>query len=162
MAAFKATLEEVLESDLILHVIDHGSESSEAQAEAVTRILDEIGAGDIPRIRVFNKIDMLPDAEAWLARNDAPEEDAVYVSARTGAGLGALERRLRARVYGHLQTYDLRIPRSRADLLESLARWTLVLKKREDGDYYVVRIMADPKGMVPFLPYIEGGRGGLA
>jgi GTP-binding protein HflX len=162
VAAFKATLEEVLESDFILHVIDHGSEASEAQAAAVTRILDEIGAGDIPRLRVFNKIDVLPDAAAWLARNDSPEEDSVYVSARTEAGLDALERRLRAQVYRNLKTYDLRLPRSRADLLESLARWTLVLKKREDGDYYVVRIMADPKGMTPFLPYIEGGRGGLA
>lgn len=161
-AAFKATLEEVLESDVILHVIDHGSEASEAQAEAVTRILAEIGAGDIPRLRVFNKIDVLPDAETWLARNDAGEEDAVYVSAKSGAGLEALERRLRILAYKGLKAFDLRIPRVRSDLLDSLARWTLVLKKREDGDYHMVRVMADPKGMIPFLPYIDGGRGELA
>ena len=73
----------------------------------------------------------------------------------------ALERRLRAMVYKGLKAFDLRIPRDRSDLLDSLARWTLVLKKREDGDYHVVRVMADPKGMIPFHPYIEGGRGGL-
>lgn len=161
VTSFKATLEEVLESDVILHIIDHGSEGSESQAEAVTRILDEIGAGDIPRLLVYNKIDRLPDAEAWLARNDGPESDSVYLSARTGDGLDALERRLRPLLYRGLKTFDLRIPRDRVGLLDSLARWTLILKKQEHGDYYEVRVMADPKGMISYLPYIEGGRGEL-
>jgi GTP-binding protein HflX len=161
VTSFKATLEEVLESDVILHVIDHGSEGSESQAEAVTRILDEIGAGDIPRLLVYNKIDRLPDSEAWLARNDGPESGSVYLSARTGDGLDALERRLRPLLYRGLKTFDLRIPRDRVGLLDSLARWTLILKKQEHGDYYEVRVMADPKGMISYLPYIEGGRGEL-
>ncbi|MDD8027683.1 MAG: GTPase HflX, partial [Acidobacteriota bacterium] len=161
VTSFKATLEEVLESDVILHVIDHASEASEAQAAAVIRILTEIGAGDIPRIPVYNKIDRLPDTPALLARNDDPAEDSVYISARTGDGLEALERRLRPFLYKGLKMFTLRIPRSQAGLLESLARWTLILKKQEDGDYYEVRIMADPKGMISYLPYIEGGRGEL-
>jgi GTPase len=161
VTAFKATLEEVLESDLILHVIDHGSEAAAAQAEAVIRILVEIGAGDIPRIPVYNKIDRLPDPQDWLARNDAPNEEAVYVSARTGASLEALRNRMRPLLYRDLRTFDLRIPLARVGILESLSRWTLVLKKRSRGDYYEVRVMADPKGMIPYLPYIEGGRGEL-
>jgi len=159
VTSFKATLEEVLEADLILHVIDHGAESSPAQAEAVVRILDQIGAGDIPRLPVYNKIDRLPDPASWLRRNGAPGEEAVYISARTGDGLETLRDRMRPLLYRGLKLYDLRIPAGRADLVESLARWTIVLKKQSRGDYYEIRVMADPQGMVTHLAYVVSGGG---
>jgi GTP-binding protein HflX len=132
-----------------------------AQAEAVTRILAEIGAGTIPRLTVYNKIDALPDPESWLARNAAPAAESVYVSARTGAGLEDLKKRLRTLLFRDLTLFYLRLPKDRADLVESIGRWALVLKKQEDGDYHVLQVMADPKAMIPYLPYMEGDRGGL-
>ncbi len=161
VTSFKATLEEVLGADLILHVIDFSAEASAAQAEAVTRILDQIGAGDIPRIPVFNKIDGLPEPRSWLDRNGAPGEESVYISARTGDGLEDLRTRMRPLLYRGLKVFDLRIPLDRAGLLDSLARWTIVLKKQSRGDYYEVRVMADPQGMLTYLPYVESGRGEL-
>ncbi len=161
VTSFKATLEEVREADVILHVVDLSAENSASRAEAVIRILDEIGAGDIPRLTIYNKVDLVPDGTAFLARNDGADEDSVYLSARTGEGLEALKKRLRRLVYRDFRTFDLRIPRRESRLAASLDRWTVVLKKREDGDYYVIRVMADPKAMVPLWPYIGSGGGEL-
>ena len=63
--AFKATLEETAQADLLLHVIDAASPNRREQREAVERVLHEIGAQRIPVIEVYNKIDLLPDARAW-------------------------------------------------------------------------------------------------
>jgi GTPase len=154
ITSFKATLEEVQESDLILHVVDFASPGAEAQAESVTRILAQIGAGAIPRLTVYNKIDALPEPDSWLARNSGPDGDSVYLSARTGAGLDDLKKRLRALLFRGLKLFYLRLPRERADLVESIGRWALVLKKREDGDYHVLEVMADPEAMALYRPYM--------
>jgi GTPase len=154
ITSFKATLEEVQESDLILHVVDFASPGAEAQAESVTRILAQIGAGAIPRLTVYNKIDALPEPDSWLARNSGPDGDSIYLSARTGAGLDDLRKRLRALLFRGLKLFYLRLPRERADLVESIGRWALVLKKREDGDYHVLEVMADPEAMALYRPYM--------
>jgi GTP-binding protein HflX len=94
VTSFKATLEEVVGADVILHIIDLSAPDADGQREAVLRVLQEIGAGDIPRLDVFNKIDLLPDKDLLLARNDEPGADGIYVSAETGNGLAALRARL--------------------------------------------------------------------
>jgi GTP-binding protein HflX len=86
--AFRATLEEVVEADLILHVIDASNPEWERQAAAVERVLDEVGAADAPAVRVFNKVDVLGDDERRRLRE--AHEDAAFISARTGDGVGAL------------------------------------------------------------------------
>jgi len=86
LASFKATLEEVLEAGLILHVIDLSAPNAEAQAAAVEKTLAEIGARGIPTVRIYNKIDRLPDRRALLSRNEI-ETESVYLSAATGEGL---------------------------------------------------------------------------
>ncbi len=84
--AFKATLEEVAGADLLLHVVDAGTEDVDARMRQVQAVLEEIGAADIPTLTVYNKIDTLPDG-AW---RDLPPGNAVAVSARTGRGLDGL------------------------------------------------------------------------
>jgi GTP-binding protein HflX len=89
VAAFKATLEEVRASDLLLHVIDVSHPDWQNQAQAVTAVLEELGAGAKPLINVYNKIDKLPSPEgvAFLARRPG----SVITSARTGTGLADLK-----------------------------------------------------------------------
>lgn len=89
MAAFHATLEETVGADLLLHVVDSSSEDRDAQIEAVNEVLNEIGAGDIPQILVWNKIDktrLAPQAD----RDACDRIRRVFVSARTGEGLDLL------------------------------------------------------------------------
>ena len=88
VAAFRATLEEVVEADLILHVVDASNPEWERQVAAVDRVLEEVGATDAPAVRVFNKVDALSDDERRRLRD--AHEDASFISARTGDGVGGL------------------------------------------------------------------------
>ena len=97
VAAFRSTLEEVVEADLLLHVMDASADDVEAREEAVDAVLSEIGASEAPpRIKVLNKADLVAPARA-RARQDARPE-AVVVSARTGAGLDGLRDAIAARL----------------------------------------------------------------
>jgi GTP-binding protein HflX len=88
VAAFHATLEEVAAADLLLHVIDAAAPDRERRINAVRGVLFELGAGQTQTLEVFNKKDLLSDAE--LARLRAVHPGAVFVSARSGAGRGEL------------------------------------------------------------------------
>ena len=157
VTSFKATLEEVSEADLILHVIDLSAPAADGQKEAVDKILGEIGATEIPTLKIYNKIDRLPDATELLHRNGRPGVEGLYVSAATGDGLAALKERLRALLFQRLQLFYVRIPRDRTDVLEAFPKWTIVLKRRESGDCFEMQVMADPAQMLPFMPYLERG-----
>ncbi len=96
VAAFRATLEEVLEADVIVHVRDIAHPETEAQAEDVQAILSDLGVAEAtPVIEVWNKTDLLPEAErAALAAQAARRDDVVTASALTGEGLEALGARV--------------------------------------------------------------------
>ena len=89
VAAFRATLEETVRADLLLHVVDASSPARDAQAAEVDKVLAEIGAEEAPRITVWNKIDATALAPG-VERDQYGRISRVYVSARTGAGLEAL------------------------------------------------------------------------
>ncbi|AWI82002.1 GTPase HflX [Parazoarcus communis] len=86
VAAFKATLEETAQADLLLHVVDSASEDRDAQIAAVNDVLSEIGAAEVPQILVWNKID-LTHAGAAVERDDCDRIRRFFLSARTGEGL---------------------------------------------------------------------------
>ncbi|APR03822.1 ribosome rescue GTPase HflX [Thauera chlorobenzoica] len=93
VAAFQATLEETAQADLLLHVVDSASEDRDAQIEAVNLVLTEIGAADVPQILVWNKID-LTHAVPAVERGDCDKIRRIFLSARTGEGLGLLRNAL--------------------------------------------------------------------
>jgi GTPase len=88
VAAFRATLEEVVSADLLLHVIDAGTPGMEHRMAAVRRTLDEVGAGEVLSLDVFNKCDLLDPADR--ERLERREPDALCISAATGAGRAEL------------------------------------------------------------------------
>lgn len=89
VAAFHATLEETISADLLLHVVDSSSDDREGQIAAVNGVLDEIGAGQLPQIQVWNKIDVTL-ASAEVQRDACGKISRVLLSARTGEGLDLL------------------------------------------------------------------------
>lgn len=93
VAAFHATLEETANADLLLHVVDSASEDREAQIDAVNQVLGEIGAGDVPQIMVFNKID-LTRASPAVNRDECGNITGVFLSAVTGEGVALLREAL--------------------------------------------------------------------
>ncbi len=88
VAAFRATLEETADADLVLHVIDASSPDRERHAAAVNRVLEEVGATDVPRIEVYNKIDRLLTDER--RRLQEAEPSARLIAAATGEGCEGL------------------------------------------------------------------------
>jgi GTP-binding protein HflX len=99
VAAFQATLQEAVDADLLLHVVDAANPNHPEQIAEVQRVLDEIGAGAVPQMLVFNKIDALAEGQQPRQESDLFELDGmmlprVFVSSRTGQGLGELRRQL--------------------------------------------------------------------
>jgi len=90
VAAFKSTLQEASEADLLLHVIDAHSDDRDEIMAQVNQVLEEIGAGKIRQIKVFNKIDLLDNITPHIDRDDAGNPLSVWLSAETGAGLDLL------------------------------------------------------------------------
>jgi GTP-binding protein HflX len=93
VAAFRATLEETVHADLLLHVVDASSLVRDRQIDEVNQVLAEIGADSIPQLLVWNKID-LNGAQPGIDRDDCGSIARVRLSARTGAGLDALRQAL--------------------------------------------------------------------
>ena len=88
VAAFRATLEETADADLVLHVIDASNPERERQVAAVTRVLEEVGALEVPRVEVYNKIDAISPDER--RRIQEAEPAALLISAQSGAGIDDL------------------------------------------------------------------------
>lgn len=89
VAAFRSTLEETVQADLLLHVVDASNANRDDQIAEVNKVLAEIGAADIPQVLVFNKID-LQDVPPSLLRDDYGRINRVFLSARSGAGMDGL------------------------------------------------------------------------
>jgi len=94
VSAFRSTLEETLEADLLLHVVDSASPERDRQIEDVDTVLEEIGAGEMPRLTVMNKIDRLDDGRVRVDRDAEERPSRVWVSAKEGLGLEELREAL--------------------------------------------------------------------
>lgn len=159
VTSFRATLEEVGEADCICHVVDVASASCERQIDAVEAILADLGVADIPVVKVLNKIDLLPEDERalLLRRNANPHGQTATLSARTGEGVPDFLRRLREVLFAGYRTYYIRVPKETREITDSLARRSLVLKRRESDGFVEFKILAEPSGIVNFVPYLEQG-----
>jgi GTP-binding protein HflX len=118
VAAFRATLEETAEADLVLHVIDAASPERERHMAAVSRVLEEVGAMNVPRIDVYNKIDLLSRDERRRLTDD---RSAVLISASTGEGCDELLAIVAARLSLDQQRIALEFDLSSGDDRERLA-----------------------------------------
>ena len=113
--AFRSTLEEVKDADLILHIVDGSDDAPEEQMAAVREVLNEIDAGGVPELVVINKCDIAdPDRIATLLRR---EPHAVVVSAATGEGIEELLLAIEADLPHLMEEIDVLLPYSRGDLL---------------------------------------------
>ncbi len=149
--AFQSTLEEIVESDLILEVVDASNKRYAAQMQAVGEVLGEIGAERIPTLQVFNKVDLLDDADLDHLRKLYP--DAVYVSAETGAGLDGLLERLEVFLEENNPACRVLIPYSEGRLVKLAHERASIIEERytEDGTYLELR--ARPEVIAAFEPY---------
>jgi GTPase len=143
--AFKATLEETVLADLILHVVDAAAPAERRLADmrAVDVVLAEIGAGEAPRLLVLNKADLLAQEQREEVMLDRP--DAVLVSALTGGGLDELRGRIEAAFSDTLAEVELLVPYSEGARLHELHEIAGDLERSEREDGVLVRARV-PRG----------------
>ena len=117
--AFKATLEETLNADLLLHVIDVAAEHRDTLIAEVESVLAEIGASEVPQLRIYNKIDLLEQAPR-LMRDERGKPQAVYLSARENQGLDLLEQALRELLQSGIFEGDIELAPAQGKLRAAL------------------------------------------
>lgn len=153
VAAFRATLEELIFADLLLHVVDVSNPEWEMQVEAVVKTIDDLGAYNVPVLTVFNKVDAAPDPDA--VRQMAKEHpDSVAISALNGEGMDDLMAAIKSLVSDRLGIIKALVPYSDAQLVERAYDYGRVLKKeyRDEGIYLEAEIVAEHRGKLePFL-----------
>jgi GTP-binding protein HflX len=133
VAAFRATLEESREARLLLHVIDAADPERGARMEQVEAVLTEIGADAVPRLEVFNKIDLRPGDRARVERDEHGQPRRVHLSALTGAGLDLLRAAIVERVGPDTAEYTIELPPSAARLRAQLYEQGAVRKETSDA-----------------------------
>ncbi|MCC7518652.1 MAG: GTPase HflX [Verrucomicrobiae bacterium] len=150
--SFKATLEEAVLSDFLVHVVDVANPACEQMRETTQDVLAELGADLRKVFTVLNKADLVPDLarRAALARRFP---DALFVSAESGEGLDALRERLQDWLPAARKRVLLRIPHADYHLVAELHRTGKVLEERHDGDAVCVTAILPPRAFPRFAQY---------
>jgi GTP-binding protein HflX len=131
--AFRATLQETSEADLLLHVIDCYDDERGGHIEQVKHVLQEIGASEVPVLEVYNKIDMLDGQEARIDRDDEGRPWRVWVSAVTGEGSELLYQAVSERLSDDIFHQTLNLPASAGQLRAQLYALNAVLRESVDA-----------------------------
>jgi GTP-binding protein HflX len=158
VAAFKATLEELEDAQLLLHVVDVSHPHAREHMSAVYRVLEELGLEDRPALTVMNKIDRLEEPNGHLRETLA--EGGVAVSARTGEGFEALLTRIDEALRATRSACRLRVPYERGGILSRVYARGRVLGRedRADGIWLDVEVPRALEGLV--RPYRVSGSNG--
>jgi len=166
VAAFRATLEETADADLVLHVIDAANPERERHMAAVTRVLEEVGAHLVPRIEVYNKVDQLSPDERRRVQEADPS--ALLISAATGQGCDDLLESVASRLALDQQRVTLDLDLSDPAQAERLAwvyRHATVHSHATMGDHATLEVdlprrLLPKVGMAtPAAPKMRGRRG---
>jgi GTPase len=151
--AFKATLEEVVEADLLVHVVDISHPQAEHQIRAVNTVLEELGAQGKPTVMVLNKLDLLPDPQAlehWMQLYP----HAVAISATTGAGMPELFSELGSALRPVRELVELAVPHAASAVIARLHSVGQVVERDYEGDLARFKARIPPHLHSEFAPFI--------
>ena len=149
--AFRSTLETVVDSDFLIHIVDGTSPDPSAQIKAVRAVIEEIGAGGHRELLVINKCDLLEDLVGLKV--DFP--DAVLVSAQTGMGLEELGERIAYLVRERSKIYHLMLPYSLGEVLAKLHSEGEILQTTLNDDGYLITARLEESSVSYFEPYLH-------
>ena len=152
--AFKATLEEVAQADLLVHVVDAGHPQAGAQIAAVNTVLAEIGAAGKPTIMVFNKIDRLEESNGLLAKFLEQFPNSVGLSAKTGEGLAGLIQELGTQLRPSRELVELAVPHGESAVIARLHEVAQVLERDYAGENTRFKARISPHYRREFAAYI--------
>ncbi len=134
IAAFRSTLEETAQADLLLHVVDAADENRDGNIEAVKSVLSQLGAQDLNTLIVYNKSDLLSDSAKGIIRDSRNKPQQVYVSAKTGEGIDCLLEAIGELLSGQMCEFSVRLDATHARLRSLLYANKAVLSEEFDDD----------------------------
>ena len=153
VAAFRATLEEVAEADLLVHVVDASSPMMQRQVEAVEKVLEEIGAGGLPVVVALNKADLVASDIQLALTGASAVLPLVQVSALSGSGIDELLGRISEQLVQRFAALDVLIPYDRGDLVALLHQFgTIEYEGYEEGGTHL-RGYIPTNHSGPFAPF---------
>ncbi|SCC92297.1 GTPase HflX [Thiomonas sp. X19] len=161
VTSFKSTLDEALDASLLLHVIDASDPGFERQLQVTDEVLAEIGARDVPRIRVFNKIDHVGDAEAQLQCETelrAKYPACVVMSARRADDVAKLHHLIVTFFQKDLVEAELHLPWSAQQLRRDIYAQCEVLSERADETGAIFKVRGEPSTIQSLRERFESGR----
>ena len=150
--AFKATLEEVVQADLLLHIVDISHPQAAEQIEAVNLVLAEIGAAAKPTLMVFNKMDQLTGTVAGVMREKYPH--AVCISAKTGEGIAPLLAEIGTQLRPIREFLDLKVPLEKAAVLARIHAVGQVVSSRYTGKTARFKVRIPPHLLEEFSAFV--------
>ena len=151
--AFKATLEEVIEADLLLHIVDVSSPYAEEQIEAVNLVLKDLGVEEKRTLMIFNKVDRI--SSSGLSKRFTDQySNSIAVSAKTGEGFDELMVELGKQLRPIRQMVGISIPHSKSDIIARLHEVGQVLERNYDGDEAMFKALIPPNYLDYFEPYL--------
>ena len=151
--AFKATLEEVIEADLLLHIVDVSSPYAEEQIEAVNLVLKDLGVEEKRTLMIFNKVDRI-SSSGLSKRFTDKYSNSIAVSAKTGEGFDELMAELGKQLRPIRQMVGISIPHSKSDIIARLHEVGQVLERNYDGDEAMFKALIPPNYLDYFEPYL--------
>jgi len=151
--AFKATLEEAVLSDFLIHVLDASHPRVYDFHQTTIRVLGELGADAKKMITVLNKVDLITD-ESTLHALRLHFPDGAFVSVRSGEGLNELRDRMADLLADRVSKVELALPFNRTDLLSLLHRTSKVLSARYENSYVIVIASVSPKVYARVEPFL--------
>lgn len=153
--SFKATLEEVVEADLLLHVVDISHPKADEQMAAVNSVLQELGAQEKPTLMIFNKIDRF-QMDGQFARYRERFPQAVAISAKTGEGIPELLNEIGLALRPIREFVELRIPHDRPEVMARLHEVAQVVERNYKGRAARFKARIPPHLRREFEPFIAG------
>ncbi len=151
--AFRSTLEEVAEADLLVHVVDGAHPDPEEQVRAVREVLAEVGADSVPELLVVNKIDSADEETLLRLKRSWP--DALFVSARSGRGIDEFRTTMEAHLPRPAVELRVVVPYDRGELVARLHRRAKVLSTAHIAEGTALHVRVDPALAAELLPYVS-------
>ncbi|MFO7291663.1 MAG: GTPase HflX [Actinomycetes bacterium] len=149
--AFRSTLVEVKEADLLLHVVDASDTDPQGQIAAVREVLVEIEAHEVPELLVFNKIDIADEVAVRRLRELYP--DALFISAREGEGIEELRAAIADALSNRTTLVHLQIPYDRGDVVASAYRLGEVVAVKHEDEGTLIDVRLPPQSVAAFAEF---------
>jgi GTP-binding protein HflX len=152
--AFKATLEEVVQADLLLHVVDASHPQAQEQIQSVDTVLKEIGAEGKPTLMVFNKVDQLNGNQSVLSGFLERYPQGVAISATNGEGVPALLAQLGSQLRPIREFIELSVPHEQAGVIARLHEVAQVVERHYHGKTARFKARIPPHLHEEFAPFV--------